>query len=294
MTDYGREPECGGLHKFLPHELSKYYKIVNHLKFKYGYRRLTGRNYLAGDPRAVTEDTNTPRTMWPADYFGQKHDAVITVQRLEGDLNQGDNVVEKTTLTLKALSGSPRVFQIHSFLSEDEISHIMEAAREEFHEDKMGGQRAVLHRPTSSVIETICSRASDALQVNDSMASKHFDSIVVERTTAKSVDFDTASHDNSEIGVKVIPKSVFMRYATLVLFLNEPYVGGELTFPLSGEHSTSTHPLVINPKKGSAILFYSVLPDGNLDERSIWELAPVVRGDRWVATLTIAEDMDFY
>jgi prolyl 4-hydroxylase len=297
ITDYGREPECGGLHKYLPHELSKYYQILNHLKFKYGYRKLTGRNYLAGDPRAISTGGTTPRDMWPADYLGQEHTTVAAVtghRGLAGDHIQNDTAMGKISMTLKVLSGKPRVFQIESFLSEVEIDYILSAAKEEFHEDTTGKQTAVLHRPMSSVIDTICSRASDLLQVKERMTSKQFDSIVVQRTIATLTDFDTAStHADSERGVQLISKSVYMRYATLVLFLNEPTSGGELRFPLAVDHASSI-PLTIPPKKASAILFYSILPDGNLDQRSIWEISNVEEGERWIATLTIAEDMNFY
>jgi len=295
ITDYGREPECGGLHKYLPHELSRYYQILNHLKFKYGYRKLTGRNYLVGDPHAIITG-GTPRNMWPADYLGQEQAAAaVTGHRgLEGDHIQNDTAMGKISMTLKVLSGKPRVFQIESFLSEEEIDYIVSVAKEEFHEDTTGKQTAVLHRPMSSVIDTICSRASDLLQVKERMTSKHFDSIVVERTIASLTDFDTASvHNDSERGVQLISKSVYMRYATLVLFLNEPRSGGELRFPLAVDHASSI-PLTIPPKTASAILFYSILPDGNLDEKSIWEISNVKDGERWIATLTIAEDMNFY
>lgn len=294
ITDYGREPECGGLHKYLPHELSKYYQILNHLQFKYGYRKLTGRNYLVGDPHAIAEDTLPD--MWPTDYLGQEHTATtVTDHRYPtGDQIQSDTALEKISMTLKVLSGKPRVFQIESFVSEDEIDHILSAAKEELHEDTIGKQTAYVHRPISSIIDTICSRASDLLQVKERTSSKHFDSIVVERTAATLSDFDTAStHIDSERGVQLISKSVYMRYATLVIFLNEPKSGGELRFPLAVDQDGSI-PLTISPKKASAILFYSVLPDRNLDERSIWEFGNVLDGEQWVATLTIAEDMNFY
>ncbi len=294
ITDYGREPECRGLHKYLPHELSKYYQILNHLQFKYGYRKLTGRNYLVGDPHAIAGGTLP--VMWPTDYLGQEHTATTVTYRQDptGDPIETNAALEKTSMTLKVLSGKPKIFQIESFVSEDEIDHILSAAREELHDDTTGKQTAYLHRPISSVVDTICSRASDLLQVHERASSKHFDSIVVERTVATLADFDTASTPvDSERGVQFISKSVYMRYATLVIFLNEPKSGGELRFPLAVDHDGSV-PLNFPPKKASAILFYSVLPDKNLDERSIWEFGNVLDGERWVATLTIAEDMNFY
>ena len=39
----------------------------------------------------------------------------------------------------------------------------------------------------------------------------------------------------------------------------------------------------VKPKKGTAILFYSMLSDGNLDEKSLHSGCPVKEGEKWAA-----------
>lgn len=44
------------------------------------------------------------------------------------------------------------------------------------------------------------------------------------------------------------------------------------------------------PRKGDALLFFSVLPDGeSVDERSLHASCPVVKGEKWVASKWLRE-----
>jgi len=288
ITDYMRDPECGGLHKFLPHDLRNYYKAVEHLKFKNKYRMLTGREYFVGDPNSIS----TPHSMWPVDYYGQEHHAIITSEQDKD--TQFRQVSKISSWTLQTLSAKPRVFKIQNFLTESEIEHMLTSAKENFHENAPGKQqRAVLHREMSSVNEAICSRASDMLRVDgDNSPSNSFDSIYIERMSKVVTDFDSIPLQDTRDGVRLLPKSLYMRYATIFIFLNDPPSGGELRFPLSQDEVAG--PLSITPEKGTAIQFYSMLPDGNMDHKAIWEVAPAESEEHWFATMVIAQDMSFY
>lgn len=66
------------------------------------------------------------------------------------------------------------------------------------------------------------------------------------------------------------------RIATLVIYLNDCPVGGSTVFPNLGFETM--------PKKGGAVYFAYSAQDGSLDERSLHAGAPVVAGDKWIAT----------
>lgn len=74
------------------------------------------------------------------------------------------------------------------------------------------------------------------------------------------------------------------RFATLLFYLNDGMKGGETTFPrwVNGE---SFHKLRVVPKAGKAVLFYSQLPDGNMDDFSQHAAEPIIEGEKWVRLL---------
>ena len=66
------------------------------------------------------------------------------------------------------------------------------------------------------------------------------------------------------------------RIATIVMYLNDVQAGGETIFPSVG--------LQTMPQKGSAVYFAYAGLDGSLDARSLHGGAPVIRGEKWIAT----------
>jgi prolyl 4-hydroxylase len=72
------------------------------------------------------------------------------------------------------------------------------------------------------------------------------------------------------------------RYATLLLYLNEGMTGGETSFP-RWVNAETFRELKVVPEAGKAILFYSQLPDGNLDDFSQHAALPVTDGEKWVS-----------
>ena len=66
------------------------------------------------------------------------------------------------------------------------------------------------------------------------------------------------------------------RMMTLLIYLNEGFVGGDTCFPL--------YDLKVRPRAGEAIAFYNLRDDGTADKRMQHAGAPVVQGVKWVAT----------
>lgn len=71
------------------------------------------------------------------------------------------------------------------------------------------------------------------------------------------------------------------RVSSLVIYLADVEAGGETTFPRSG--------LSISPRKGSAVYFAYTDAQSRTDPMSFHAGAPVIRGEKWIATRWMRE-----
>jgi prolyl 4-hydroxylase len=73
----------------------------------------------------------------------------------------------------------------------------------------------------------------------------------------------------------------------VLFYLNdEGLEGGETAFPRWVNSETSDS-LRVKPEKGKALLFYSMLPDGNMDDLSHHSSLPVKKGEKLMANMWI-------
>lgn len=85
--------------------------------------------------------------------------------------------------------------------------------------------------------------------------------------------------DPSEAGTAHIVKRGGQRLATIVMYLNEPRLGGGTTFPDIG--------LEVAPQRGHAVFFSYDRP--HPATRTLHGGAPVIEGEKWVATKWLRE-----
>ena len=224
--------------------------------------------------------------------------------------------VAALNFTLKVLSCQPRVFEIPEFLSDVEVAHILNiAGGENLKISTTGsvgpGEKVVdegprrtrtsynswVDRERSPIIDVIYRRSADVLRVDEALmrgrSMGEHDNIKSKMTMAESlqlVHYDpgqeyTAHHDFGYAKFEDSEDMQPTRFATLLFYLNdEGLVGGATSFPryLNAE---SFEDLRVVPKKGKAILFYSQLPDGNMDDLSQHAAMPVREGEKWLINL---------
>ncbi|MEW5315416.1 MAG: hypothetical protein WDW38_006847 [Sanguina aurantia] len=82
-----------------------------------------------------------------------------------------------------------------------------------------------------------------------------------------------------------------IRVATVLLYLNEPQEGGETAFPTSDGNLSecARGHVAFRPKRGDALLFWSVWPNGVVDTHAAHTGCPVLGGVMWTATKWIHE-----
>lgn len=82
------------------------------------------------------------------------------------------------------------------------------------------------------------------------------------------------------------------RWATVLMYLADVEEGGETVFNKlpapGGENPTlsecARYNLAVKPRKGDALLFHSMTPHGQLEERSMHGACPVIKGEKWSMT----------
>lgn len=168
-----------------------------------------------------------------------------------------------------------------------------------------------LPRESSPIFDAIYRRAADLMRIDEALLRNRGDEERPEWPTKKSIAESlqlvhysdgqkyTAHHDFgfSDLGEdedSSDPQSGFAqgtRFATLLLYLNsEGLEGGETTFPRWANAETFDQ-LRVKPVEGKAVLFYSQLSDGNLDDFSQHAALHPRKGEKWLVNLWVWDPM---
>jgi prolyl 4-hydroxylase len=197
-------------------------------------------------------------------------------------------------MELEVVSLRPKVFIIADFLSDFEVESIKafakpKVARSSVGSDDGGGARnsdtrtsrnTWVKRNSNAVTETLSLRAADLLNISDSHLWSHTnaeDLQVVHYVNGQKYD---SHHDWGVSGY------VESRFITLLLYLTDresPTAGGETAFPKAADGLG----FKVTPKKGTAVLFYNLLEDGNGDDLALHAALPCYKGEKWLANFWV-------
>ena len=198
-------------------------------------------------------------------------------------------------LTLKAISCAPKAFVIEGFLSDAEADHLRALGSQGLVRSTTNGHLSEtrtsrttwLPRTRDAVVDAVLRRAADALQLDEALFRPHNGTHAINEDL-QIVHYQegqeyTAHHDFSyPTGLPNSPS----RSINLCMYLNDVDEGGETAFPRWRNAETSG-PLKMVPPKGTAMIFYMVLPVGNLDDLSQHAALPVRKGEKWFSNLWI-------
>jgi prolyl 4-hydroxylase len=193
-------------------------------------------------------------------------------------------------LELQVVSLRPRAFVINHFINDYEIAEILKLAGPRMSKSIVGdgesgsfesatrtSRNGWLSRTGSDIIQTLFVRAEHLLRI-PRLDSRNTEEIqVVHYKDGQKYD---SHHD---WGVSGFPES---RYLTLLLYLSDmdgPNAGGETAFPKGADGAG----FKVSPRKGSAVLFYDLLEDGNGDDLSVHAALPIWKGEKWLANFWV-------
>jgi len=233
-------------------------------------------------------------------------------------VNLPDYRAPTLNLTLKVLSAEPRAFEIQDFLSPVEVEHLFTLVTgQDLHASTVSGdnhnagdvpktktrtsRNTWIYRETSPIVDAIYRRAADVLRIDELKLRRRtkgeHDDLPTRNPICEALQFvhyapgqEYTAHHDFGYGNARSPQN-HARFATLLLYLNGPpqgLRGGHTTFP-RWKNLETREPLKVTPKLGQAVLFYSFMEDGNMDDLSQHSAAPVITGEKWLANLWIWE-----
>ncbi|MBO0998538.1 2OG-Fe(II) oxygenase [Bacillus sp. SD075] len=171
----------------------------------------------------------------------------------------------------------PLVVVLGNVLSEEECDGLIELSKNKMHRSKTGVTHEVNEIRTSSsmffqeneydIITKIEKRISTIMNI----PLEHGDGIQILKYTPGQeykahFDFFTSSSTATKNN----------RISTIIMYLNDVEHGGETFFPKLN--------FSVSPRKGMAVYFEYFYNDKNINERTLHGGAPVITGEKWVAT----------
>jgi len=271
------------------------YEIINGAEYKHAvkertfmedYRERTGYPYLSyysPDGPRVPPVT----TIWPAAHVGQKHEIVTSFGHYTcSPLEPNCTPPASMSVFLQVLSLKPRVFVLENLLSAWECDHIVSIGEKVVARSTVGhgadgfesqtrtSSTGWINRDYDKSISQIFARFADVLGMDRNNRRSTEELQIVRYGVGQEY---LPHHDFSDEG------SVNVRFLTLLLHIAPSEEGGATGFP----KAAGGLGLEVRPSKGSALLFYNMLPDGNGDDFSLHTGRRIDRGVKWACNLWV-------
>ncbi|KAL3499511.1 hypothetical protein ACH5RR_038604 [Cinchona calisaya] len=208
---------------------------------------------------------------------------------------------------VEVISEEPRAIIYHNFLSKEECESLINISKPHMQPSTITEHYSRGHSrikkdtifQTGSI--TILARGHDKTVSEIEKRIADFTSIPVENGEG----FVVLHH---EVGQKFLPHYDFFIdgynrsnggqiIATVIMYLSDVEEGGETVFPEAkgnisvvpcwNEMFRGQRGLSVKPKRGDALLLWSLKPDATLDFSTVHGSCPVIRGNKWSSTKSI-------
>lgn len=189
----------------------------------------------------------------------------------------GHKIMTDREIDIVARLEEPLIVVLGNVLSNEECDELIRLSKDKMKRSKIGTTREVNEQRTSSssFIEesenAIVTRVEKRISSIMNIPIDHGEGLqILQYTPGQEYK---AHYDFFSSTSKVANNN---RISTLVMYLNDVEEGGETFFPKLN--------FSVTPKKGMAVYFEYFYSDQNLNELTLHGGAPVIAGEKWVAT----------
>ncbi len=194
---------------------------------------------------------------------------------------------------MKQISERPLIYVIKNFLSERECDYLISYARAALKPSRVADEKTAqneMHEGRKSQNmwcsyghgDPVITQIEERIATLTGIPYSHGENIQVVHYTVGGEykpHYDYFNPDTK--GGAIHCQRGGQRKASFLMYLNTPEKGGETVFPGSR--------IAITPIKGDALLFYNTDSSGQVDPSTLHGGAPVLAGEKWLATRWLRE-----
>ncbi|SES17554.1 2OG-Fe(II) oxygenase [Psychrobacillus sp. OK032] len=189
----------------------------------------------------------------------------------------GNKIITDREIDIVTRLEEPLIVVLGNILSNEECDELIRLSKDKMKRSKIGTTREVneLRTSSSTFIEEseneIVARVEKRISSIMNIPIEHGEGIqILQYTPGQEYK---AHYDFFSSTSKVAHNN---RISTLLMYLNDVEQGGETFFPKLN--------FSVSPKKGMAVYFEYFYDDQNLNDLTLHAGAPVITGEKWVAT----------
>ncbi|CAN8276210.1 unnamed protein product [Cochlearia groenlandica] len=211
------------------------------------------------------------------------------------------------SIPFQVLSWKPKAIYFPNFASAEQCQAIIERAKINLKPSALAlrkGETAENTKGTRTSSGTFISASEDSTGALDFVEKKIARATMIPRTHGEAFNvlrYELGQKYDSHYDVfnptEYGPQSS-QRIASFLLYLSDVEEGGETMFPFEnganmgiGYDYKKCIGLKVKPRKGDGLLFYSVFTNGTIDQTSLHGSCPVTKGEKWVATKWIRDQV---